>query len=190
MYYNLFGRCCQSRPRNCNYFPQPANQQKNNTEQSIPPAVKKQPHLCTEKCRQKEVILKSTAFGGFVLPEGTEKRATFLVASLNLDTPDYEDYIVQLVFSSNIIADKVKAKLRFQIFRQEKGQCQSVPISAGILYYRNEESSEANSFILPVCDCDSASDTRCSYSVFVYIEEFKPEGSIIISNPSLTATVI
>lgn len=188
MYYSLFGRCCPSRPGTCNCSPRPRNQQ-NKFGQCTPPqkrCLQPRQNVC---CRD-NLVIKSAAFGGFVLPEGTEKRATFHVASLNLDTSYASNFIVQLHFSCNIIAQNLNMRLRFQLTKQEKGQCLPVPVSAGILYFRDGESSEANSFTLSVCDCNTTKSTCCTYSTYVEIEELEPGGDGIISNPVLIATIV
>ena len=84
------------------------------------------------------MFIKNADFGGVVLPEGTDKRATFHVASLSLDTSGYKNILIHLAFSCNIIAEKLKLRLRFQILRQESGQGVTVPVSAGILYDRDK----------------------------------------------------
>ena len=136
------------------------------------------------------IFIKNADFGGVVLPEGTDKRATFHVASLSLDTSGYKNILIQLAFSCNIIAEKLKLRLRFQILRQESGQGVTVPVSAGILYYQDKVCSEANSFTLSVYDRNAAAEKCCVYSVLVDIEEFDMGGSAIIANPTLIATVV
>lgn len=189
MHYSLFGRCCFPRSGTCNCFPRPLYQQSNNTGRCISPKENKCPNICTEKCRDDDLMIKSAAFGGFILPEGTDKRATFHVASLNLEPRGCKNFVVQLVFSCNIIASNLKMRLRFQIFKQERGQCFSTPLSAGILYFRDRVSAEANSFTLTACDCDSAGGLCCNYSACVEVEEFDSGGNITIANPVLIATI-
>lgn len=112
------------------------------------------------------------------------------MASLSLDTSGYKNILIQLAFSCNIIAEKLKLRLRFQILRQESGQGVTVPVSAGILYYQDKVCSEANSFTLSVYDRNAAAEKCCVYSVLVDIEEFDMGGSAIIANPTLIATVV
>lgn len=194
MYCSLFGPCRFPRSGICNSSPRPLNQQKNNTGQSTLPEAGRRPHSdaekrCMEKCCKDCLIMKHAALGGFVLPDGTEKGATFHVASLNLDTSNYTNFLVQLNFSCNMIASNLKIRLRFQVIKQEKGQCFSVPVSAGILYLRDRKSSEADSFIMSVCDYDSTISTCRNYGVYVEIEDFEPGGTMILANPNLIATI-
>lgn len=189
MYYNLFGRYGSSRSRTCNFSPRCYNQPMNTAGQFLSPKANKCPPYAACKHYKDNPLIKSAAFGGFVLPEGTEKGATFNVASLNLDTSSHKDFLVQLVFSCNIITNQIKVRLRFQLFKQEKGQCSSVPISTGILYYRDRKESEANSFTLSACDCDSIASTCCTYSALVETNNIEADGSIIIANPVLIATI-
>lgn len=190
MYYSLFGRCYQPRSRTCNCFPQPFNPQRDNARQCKLPQINKCPHSYADQCCECGLFIKNATFGGFVLPEGTDKRATFHVASLNLNTSGYKNFLIQLDFTTNIIAEKLKMRLRFQMFKQDNGQGFSVPISAGILYYRDKESTEANSFTLTACDCNSVASTCCSYHVLVAIEDFETGGSAILANPTLMATIV
>lgn len=144
MYYRLFGHGCQSSSGTCNCFPPRYNQPGTNMGQSLFHQMKQCPHSSAEVRCKKNLFMKNADFGGVVLPEGTDKRATFYVASLSLDTFGYKNILIQLVFSCNIIVDKLKLRLRFQILRQGSGQRLSVPVSAGILYYRDKICSEAN----------------------------------------------
>lgn len=187
MYCSLFGPCSFPRSRTCNCAPRPLNQKKNNIGQCTLPKAGGCPHSGTENgC----LLLKKAAFGGIVLPDGTEKRATFHVASLNLDTSNCNRFLVQLNFSCNLISNSLKTRLRFQMIKQERGQSFSVPVSAGILYFRDRESSEAGSFTLSVCDYDSTGSKCCTYGVYVEVEEFEPGGNMILANPTLIATIV
>lgn len=190
MYYRLFGHGCQSSSGTCNCIPPRYNQPRNNMGQYPYPQTKPHPHSSEDVRSKKNIYIKSADFGGVVLPEGTDKRATFHVASLSLDTTGYKNILIQLAFSCNIIAERLKLRLRFQILRQESGQGLTVPVSAGILYYRDKVCSEANSFTLSVCDHSSAADKCCVYSVLMTIEEFETGGNAIIANPTLIATII
>lgn len=196
MCYSLFGRGFPPRSRN-SCFPQPFCQPGNHMRQCNPRQISNCPqpftgkfcNSCTERCKD-NTFIKSTVFGGLVIPKGTDKGATFHVASLNLNTSGCNNYVVQLVYSSNIIADKSKMRLRFQIDKQTQGHEFSNPVSAGMLYNRETEGTEANSFTLSVYDCNSIKSTCCSYNVQVNIEAFETAGNVIIANPTLIATII
>lgn len=190
MNYSLFGRRGFQQSR-CNCFPRQfqMNQNVNNTRQSDTPKEVRDCRLESPKCQDNNLIIKHAAFGGVVLPKAPEKRATFIVASLNLDTSGYERVLVQLAFSCNIVINELKVRLRFQLFKQEKNQCFPVPVSTGILFYRDRVCTEANSFTLTAFDCDLAGSTYCCYSACAEIEDFENEGNLIISNPVLTAVI-
>lgn len=195
MYCSLFGSCSFPRSRTCNCSPRPLNQQNNNAGRYTSPKTDGRPHpgtenRCGKPCCSGCLMLKEAAFGGLVLPGGTEKGATFHVVSLNLDTSGCKKFLVQLNFSCNPIANGLKARLRFRVVRQDMDQYLPVPVSAGILYCRDREGSGADSFTLSVCDHDSTSSRCCSYRVYVEAEEFGPEGTLIIANPSLIATIV
>ena len=84
----------------------------------------------------KRLLLKSSSFGGLVLPEGMAGEATYHVASLNLDTSGCKDFLVLLNFSCNITANVSGFHLRFQMFKQEKCQPFPVPASLNVAYRR------------------------------------------------------
>lgn len=189
MYYNLFGHRGFQQSKACNCYPCPMNAQTNNTRQLNTQRKNRCIKFDTNKCQKDCLHIKHATFGGIVLPQPPEKRATFHVASLNLDTTGYKNFLVQLGFSCNIMISDMKVQLRFQLFKQGKSQYSPVPVSAGILFYRNSISSEANGFTLTAFDYDSAAMNCCCYSAHVEIEHFQDNGSLIISNPILTATI-
>lgn len=87
MYYSLFGRYHYPGTRTCNCFPQKFKQQNNNIGQCNPPVQSNCPKQLTDKFCKDSLYIKSSAFGGFILPEGTEKGATLHVASDCQRTP-------------------------------------------------------------------------------------------------------
>lgn len=147
MYYSLFGRYHYPGTRTCNCFPQKFKQQNNNIGQCNPPVQSNCPKQLTDKFCKDSLYIKSSAFGGFILPEGTEKGATLHVASLNLNTLNHEDFVVQLNFSCNIITSKIKLRLRFQLFKQEKGQC--LPTLSVPAYYITGTRKVPRQIVLP-----------------------------------------
>lgn len=189
MYYGLFGRGRYPRPGTCNCSPRPSGQQ---GAMIRPPASPNTEHCLSSGMKIQggnNIKIKSAVFGGLIIPEGTEKRATFHVASLSLNVSCYEEILVQLSFSCNIIANQSKMCLRFQILKQEKGQPFSVPVSTGILYCRNQAEMEANTFTLSVYDCDLTAGKGCTYSVYVENEGAETVGTGIIASPVLIATI-
>ena len=81
MYYSLFGRYHYPGTRTCNCFPQKFKQQNNNIGQCNPPVQSNCPKQLTDKFCKDSLYIKSSAFGGFILPEGTEKGATLHAVS-------------------------------------------------------------------------------------------------------------
>lgn len=190
MYYRPFGRCSFPRYGTYNRTPRPPSPQENHAEPCYPHAEKES--TCPARSRQKrtDILLKCSAFGGLVLPEGTEKGATYHVASLNLDTSGCKNFMVHLSFSCNIILRQTRALLRFQLLKQEKCQPYSVPVSAEMLYSNQGRGMEADTFTLSACDCDSQESPCCTYSVNVEVTDFQAGGSGMIANPVLIATII
>lgn len=190
MYYGLFGRGCYPRSKACNCSPRPSGQQ----EAMIRPPALPDTNRCLNSGKKLQggnnIEIKSAVFGGLIIPEGTEKRATFHVASLTLNACCYKELLVQLSFSCNIIASKSKLCLRFQVVKQEKCQPFSIPLSTGVLYCRDKTEMEANTFTLSVCDCDLMAGKGCTYSVYVENEGAETVGTGIIASPVLIATII
>lgn len=96
---------------------------------------------------QRQLIYKSSAFGGFILPEGTEKGATLHVASLNLNTLNHEDFVVQLNFSCNIITSKIKLRLRFQLLSRKRDS--AFPLLSVPAYYITGTRKVPRQIVLP-----------------------------------------
>lgn len=190
MYYGLFGRGCYPRSRTCNCSPRPSGQQGAMIRPPASPNTNHCPDSGMKQQGENNLKIKSAVFGGLIIPEGTEKRATFHVASLTLNASCRKDFLVQLSFSCNIIASKSKICFRFQILKQEKCQPFPTPVSTGILYCRDKAEMEANTFTLSVCDCDLTAGRGCTYSVYVENEGTETVGTGIIASPVLIATII
>ena len=138
----------------------------------------------------KRLLLKSSSFGGLVLPEGMAGEATYHVAALNLDTSGCKDFLVLLNLSCNITANVSGFHLRFQMFKQEKCQPFPVPVSSGVLYTRAVANTGSDSFTLSACDRDSMKSPCCSYSVQVEVAGIRSGGTGLIANPVLIATIM
>ncbi|WP_313582278.1 DUF4489 domain-containing protein [Lacrimispora sp.] len=137
-----------------------------------------------------QILIKSSAMGGIVLPEHTDKNATYNVASLNMDTCSYRKFLIQFNFSCNIVTSVARMHLRFQLFKQEKDSAVQTPVSSSQVYSRNEVSGETNTFSFIAYDRDSMGCRCCNYSVFVEIMGFETMGNIMITNPVLIASII
>lgn len=161
-------------PKRCNQWQQVQNDQKFHSDFSA----------------ANEILLKGSALGGIVLPENTDKNATYTVASINLDTSAYWKFMIQFNFTCNIATVNARMHLKFQLYRQEKCQVNSVPVSSSLIYTRNEDSTETNTFTLTACDCDSMKSKCCNYKVNVEIMGFNTVGTIMITNPILIAFII
>lgn len=190
MYNSRFGRwgfpCCGPGNR----MPRPLEPKGNNAASSTQHEEHKGVGFCSGHGSSTKLLLKSSAFGGLVLPESMVREAAYHVASLNLDTSGCKDFFVLLNFSCNITADRSHFHLRFQMLKQEKCQPFSVPVSSGVLYSREEGGMESNAFTLSVCDRDSMTSSCCCYSVYVYVEGAGAGGTGLIANPVLTATIM
>ncbi|ADL04308.1 hypothetical protein Closa_1712 [[Clostridium] saccharolyticum WM1] len=137
-----------------------------------------------------EVLIKSSAMGGIILPEFTDKNATYNVASLNLDTYSYRDFFIHFNFTCNIVTTGSRMHLRFQLFKQGKDTTVQTPVSSSQVYSRYEVSGESNTFSFIAYDRDSMGCRCCNYSVFVQIMGFETMGTITITNPVLIASII
>jgi hypothetical protein len=128
--------------------------------------------------------------GGIILPEHTDKNATYNVASLNIDTCSYRNFLIQFNFSCNIVTSGARMHLKFQLFKQGKDSAVQTPVSSSQVYSRDEVSGETNTFSFIAYDRDSMGCRCCNYSVFVEIMGFETMGNIMITNPVLIASII
>ena len=191
MYNRLFSMSIPCRP-NCPYHnavnrsPQPAPPKKDNHIESIQNIQK---NTC-EPSPGNQLLLKSSALGGIILPENTDKNATYNVASLNMDTCSYRNFLIHFNFSCNIATTNARMHLRFQLFKRGSGQTISTPVSSSLVYSRNSDSGETNTFSFTAYDRDSIGCKCCNYSVYVEIMSFDTTGTISITNPVLIASVV
>lgn len=190
MYYRPFGRCGFPRCGIYNQTPRPPSLQEDHTGPAAAPMEIECTGPAVHRQKNAGLLLKCSAFGGLVLPEGTEKGAAYHVASLNLNTSGCTDFMVYLNFSCNIILLQTKAALRFRLSKQEKCQPCSVPVCAEGLYSCEIRGMEANTFTLSACDCDARESACCTYSVYVEIADFQAGGWGMVENPVLIATII
>ena len=135
-------------------------------------------------------LIKCSAMGGIILPEHTEKNATYNVASLNIDTFSYRNFLIHFNFSCNILTTSARMHLRFQLFKQGNDLTALTPVSSSLVYSRNDDSRETNTFSFIAYDQDSMSCRCCNYSVYVEIMGFDTIGTIMITNPILIASII
>ncbi len=191
MYNRLFGMSCRPnfpyyRPVNRN--PQPA-QPKSVSVSHSQNIQKNQKSFCDLPFANQHLI-KSTALGGIILPDNTDKNATYNVASLNMDTNICRNFLIHFNFSCNIATTSARMHLRFQLFKRGTGQAFSTPVSSSLVYGRNDSSGETNIFSFTACDRDSIGCRCCNYSVFVEIMGFDTIGTVMITNPVLIASII
>jgi len=192
MYNRLFSMSC--RP-NCPYRytanrnPQPiqSTQPKNlNKSQCL---QNNQKNSC-DSPPANQVLIKSTAAGGIILPDQTDKNATYNVASLNIDTFSYRNFLIHFNFSCNILTINARMHLKFQLYKQGNDQAARTPVSSSLVYSRNQNSRETNTFSFMAYDHDSIGCKYCNYSVYVEIMGFDTMGTIMITNPVLIASII
>lgn len=152
--------------------------------------------ICIEKCQDKQsciwddVFLKASAFGGIVIPDGTEKGTTYNVVSVNLDTAACRDFHTELSFSCNILSMDASARIKFQVLKQEKNQIMPLPLSSGYSYFRSQKVTESDVVTFSALDCDSHGTQWCNYSVFIEIIGQQTAGAVMITNPVLIAVVV
>ena len=191
MYNRLFGMNIPCRP-NCPYHsalnqsPQPTLQKKDNHMDKTQRNMKN----CCDPSPVNQLLLKCSSLGGIIIPENTDKNATYNVASLNMDTCSCRNFLIQFNFSCNIATANARMHLRFQLFKRGRGQTMSTPVSPSLVYGRNSVSGETNTFTFTAYDRDSMGNDCCNYSVYVEIMSFDTTGSIMITNPVLIASII
>ncbi len=137
-----------------------------------------------------QTFLRCSAMGGIILPEHTDKNATYNVASLNIDTYSCRNFTIHFNFSCNIVTTSARMHLRFQLFKQGNDQTFLTPVSSSLVYSRSEDSRETNTFSFMAYDHDSMGCSCCNYSVYVEIMGFDTMGTIMITNPVLIASII
>lgn len=137
-----------------------------------------------------DVFFKSSELGGIILPDSSERGATYIVASMNLDTSIYRNYIIYFNFSCNIETISARLHLRFQLVRQEACQTTKIPVSANYAFARNVPATETNILSFTACDCNPSKCKRCNYIVYIEVMGFDTTGTIIITNPVLFASLI
>lgn len=190
MYNSRFGRCGFPRFVSGNRMPRSFNPKGNSAASCTRHEEDKGVCSGNEHGSSRKLLLKSSAFGGLILPEGTVREATYHVASLNLDTSGCQNFFVLLNFSCNITTNIPNLHLRFQMFKQERYQPFSVPVSSGVLYSREAANMGSNAFTLSACDGDSMGSPCCCYSVCVEVAGSGVGGLGQISNPVLTASIM
>lgn len=161
-------------PKNCNNRPYV---KKNNESYHKDPAVN-------------GILIKSSALGGIVIPDGTGKGATYNIVSINLDTSANRNFSIQFNFTCNIATILARMHLSFQLFRQEKYTAALIPVSSSFIYTRLAATTETNTFSFMACDCDPLKSKCCNYSIFVEIMGIDTVGTIMIANPVLMASII
>lgn len=142
-----------------------------------------------ENANANNMSFKHSSYGGMLLPQGTERGATYNVASVNLDTYACRNFSIYFNFTCNIHTVNAQGHLRFQLLKQEKYQSISSPVSSSFTYIIGIPSTETNAFSFSACDCDSTACACCNYSVYIEIMGAETEGSIVISNPILIASI-
>lgn len=188
MYNCFFGMPCR------NNFPYHSACNRNSQTGPQQNCGQRQPVQSSRKCRcncaaVNRTLLKCSASGGLILPENTDKNATYTITAMNLDTSGYRNFSIKFSFSCNIATVNARMHLKFQLLKQEKYQFGTFPVSSGIIYTRNTDSSETNTFSLSAWDCDSTSCTCCTYHVAVEVMGFNTVGTIMITNPVLFAYI-
>lgn len=137
-----------------------------------------------------DILLKSSELGGIILPNSSPRGATYIVASINLDTSTYRNYIIYFNFSCNIETMSARLHLRFQLFKQEACQITRIPVSANYAYARDVAATETNILSFTAYDCNPLKCKCCNYSVYIEVMGCDTTGTIIITNPVLFASLI
>ncbi|WP_349948385.1 DUF4489 domain-containing protein [Lacrimispora sp. BS-2] len=147
-------------------------------------------YYCDDCCEKKQEKSTPTALrcgspGFVVFPYFTGVGITRTIASLQIDTSEYEHPCILLSFAANIVIGLI-GSYRFQIFKECSDQLALIPVGGIYEYSTTVFATIADSFNFNVCDCgcDSCMNDCCTYLVVVTFDV-----SPIIGGATLSAIV-
>lgn len=146
--------------------------------------IKKSNVTCVEpNIHQQSIFLKHSYMGEIIIPENTEKGILHRIASINADTSAFQNFVIHLSFSCNIITSNAGIHLEFQIFRQLINQAAPTPVSSVVYYAKDRGSSESNTLSFFSQDQDGLKSDCCNYSVYAKIVGYNTTGLTRITAP-------
>ncbi len=150
-------------------------------------------YCCDECCCEKKqgrptrTVLKCGCPGFVAFPNLTAIGTTATLASLSIDTSEFEHPCIQLSFTANIGTDLIDG-FTFQIFRQCSDQSAPIPVSGIYEYTRITATTEAASINFTVCDNDLCINGCCTYFVLITVT-VATASTTYISNATLSAII-
>uniref|UniRef100_UPI0006D0FC1A DUF4489 domain-containing protein n=1 Tax=Clostridium sp. NkU-1 TaxID=1095009 RepID=UPI0006D0FC1A len=141
---------------------------------------------CEEKQEKPNATVLRCGSPGFVaFPNLTGVGITRTIASLQIDTSEFEHPCILLSFTANIVTGVV-GSYRFQIFKECSDQMALIPVGGVYQYSRTVATTVTDSFNFNVCDCgcDSCMNDCCTYVVVVTFDV-----SPLIGGATLSAIV-
>lgn len=136
------------------------------------------------------IFIKNNAFGGMLIPAGTNNGTVFNIVSMNMFVNYSEKCYVELHFACSIVTTMAKIHISLQIFKQGKYQLLPFPISSVFSFFRESENGESNTFSFSTIDCDLIKNEFYNYSVYVKVIGGVTVGTTAITNSSLMAIVV
>lgn len=135
-------------------------------------------------------ILKCGSQGSVTLPLATAAGTDITLSTVTVDTRGLKKPCIKFDFSSNIVTTAAVISLRFQVFKQCKGQLNPIPVGPMWTFSRLVAVTDANTFSFSVCDCDICDEECCTYSVVATVAGVATVGVTAINNATLSATVV
>lgn len=134
--------------------------------------------------------LKCGTPGGVTLPLATLAGTTFNVATVNVDTKNFEHPCIKFEFASNVITTAAILTLNFQIFKLCQNQLVPTPVGPVWTFSRLVAVTESDAFTFFVCDCDICGEECCNYSVVATVAGVATVGVTTISNATISAIIV
>ena len=144
---------------------------------------------CCEKKQVKpsRTVLKCGCPGFVAFPNLAAVGTTETIATLAIDTSEFEHPCIQLSFTANISTNATDG-FSFQIFKQCSDQPTSIPVSGIYEYTRAGETIETDSINFTVCDNDLCTCGCCTYFVVITVTVLTALVSYV-SNATLSAII-
>jgi hypothetical protein len=132
-------------------------------------------------------VLKCGCPGFVAFPNLTAVGTRARLATLQIDTSEFEHPCIQLSFTANVSTDVIDG-FSFQIFRQCSDLSAPIPVSGIFNYTRAVATTEADTINFTVCDNDFCMDGCCAYFVVITVTVATVSVSFV-SNATLSAII-
>jgi len=157
---------------------------------------RKEKEVCHKEEEGTKVVLKCGNPGSVALPVllvPLVTPLTFTVATVTVNTSDFEDPCIKFEVASNInitVGVGLPITLNYQIFRNCRNQFTPIPVGPIFTFSRALSVLESDAFSFFVCDCDVCPDDCCTYSLVVTVPTLGVGLGASISNASISALVV